>query len=224
MSVLDVVRYCDVAETGRVIGKRRLIKLLAGFEEERSLKPFIKTNSIFVHVPKAAGVSVARALYGNLGMGHMTLSEYRSAFRPGVFASMFKFAFVRNPFDRIHSAYHFIRKGGMSAEDAAFNDRVMRRYPTFERFVLDGLDEARGYWHFLPQTHFLGDGLDFIGRFERIEEDFELAKARIKTSVTLPHMNRTEKGDYRTAYTPEMIDRIRERYADDLSSFGYGFS
>src|SRR5690242_8686296 len=112
MGALTALRYCDLSGTARIIGRKRLLKLIASnAEEERSLRPFIRTNSIFVHVPKAAGVSIARALYGDLGMGHMTLAEYRTVFRQRAFDKMFKFAFVRNPFDRLHSAYHFLRAG-----------------------------------------------------------------------------------------------------------------
>ncbi len=201
-------------------------------QDDYSLKPFIRTNSVFVHLPKTAGVSISRALYGSLGMGHLTLGEFGTIFRSYAFGRMFKFTFVRNPFDRIHSAYHFLRSGGMGGLDAEFDRQVLKNFPTFEQFVLQGLEQEKvaGFWHFLPDTHFLSCeaggpvDLDFIGRYETLEEDFDYVRARVNPPARLGHFNRTpKKEDYRSAYTPEMVDRVAQQYEEDLNLFGYEF-
>jgi hypothetical protein len=145
---------------------------------------------------------------------------------------MFKFTFVRNPFDRIHSAYHFLRSGGMGGLDAEFEQRVLKNYPSFELFVLEGLgkEEVATFWHFLPDTHFLSHKvdrpleLDFIGRYENLETDFQYVRSRVNPAASLGHSNRTVgKADYRRSYTTEMIDRVARHYKLDLDLFGYDF-
>ena len=66
----------------------RRVKARDGF----SYEPFDRTRSIFVHVPKCAGISISRALYGNLGGGHTTFNEYATIFEPHAFRRYFKFA------------------------------------------------------------------------------------------------------------------------------------
>ena len=63
---------------------------------------------IFIHIPKAAGTSVARALFGAASR-HVPYGEYERA-TPDKFRRYFKFSFVRNPWDRKVSLYHYVRK------------------------------------------------------------------------------------------------------------------
>ncbi|MFP4354891.1 MAG: sulfotransferase family 2 domain-containing protein [Phycisphaerae bacterium] len=74
--------------------------------------PFDKYRCIFVHIPKAAGVSVCQTLFGNLAGGHDTIEKYQKVFSWSDYKRYFKFTFVRNPWDRLASAYRFLRKGG----------------------------------------------------------------------------------------------------------------
>lgn len=199
-----------------------------------SLEPFIRTNSIFVHIPKAAGVSVARALYGNLGFGHRKLRDYQEIFRPAVFERMFKFTIVRNPFDRLHSAYVFLNNGGWGREDEAFRVNVLSRYPDFQTFVLEGLQEERvlRYYHFIPQDVFLETAngpladIDFVGRLESLPQDFEKIRQRVNPQAQLKHENRSvgrEPGDFRRHYTSEMVDVVNRVYGRSLALLDYSF-
>jgi hypothetical protein len=234
MNPYPLMRDLRLGSVRRKLGQDELVKLFrpGGQEDDYSLKPFVLTKSLFVHLPKTAGVSISRALYGCLGMGHLTLADYRDLFRPRAFARMFKFTFVRNPFDRIHSAYHFLRSGGMGGLDAQFNEQVLKDFHSFEQFVMEGLDrqDVSSFWHFLPDTHFLSYRpghaveLDFVGRYERLERDFDYVRSRVSPAARLGYFNRAAaREDYRRAYTPEMIDRVAKRYAADLDLFGYRF-
>jgi hypothetical protein len=145
---------------------------------------------------------------------------------------MFKFTFVRNPFDRIHSAYYFLRAGGMGGLDEEFGQQVLGEFPTFEHFVFEGLEkeEIAGFWHFLPDTHFLSFEagraieLDFIGRYENLARDFDVVRRRVNPSARLAHSNLTpQKEDYRRAYTAKMVDSVARQYGADLELFGYEF-
>jgi hypothetical protein len=197
-----------------------------------SLRDFDATRSIFVHIPKTAGLSVCQALYGSIAASHATIRDYELAFSGREFDRYFKFCFVRNPWDRAHSAYRFLADGGMDAVDRAWAATHLPEGTDFETFVMARLtpETARAWLHFRPQVDFLRsriDGrlrVDFIGRFERLAEDFGAVAARVRATARLAHANKSrEGGDWRAAYTPAMRDRIAAIYAEDLDAFGYRF-
>ena len=74
------------------------------------IRRYMAAGVVFVHVPKAAGTSVATATIGRRA-GHFTAAEIRAAMGPA-FDRMFTFSVVRNPMDRLASAYRFARRGG----------------------------------------------------------------------------------------------------------------
>ena len=51
-------------------------------EQGYSYKGFDEKKAIFIHVPKCAGVSINKTLFGNLGGGHCTLEDYSKRFEP----------------------------------------------------------------------------------------------------------------------------------------------
>ncbi len=209
-----------------LVSKRKAEVVFDGY----SLRPFLEKKCIFVHIPKCAGVSVAHALFGCLGGGHLSLNEYRIVFGKKVFSRMFKFAFVRNPWDRLFSAYRFLRKGGFGSMDAAISRKV-RRYATFEDFVLAIANTSlmSEVIHLRPQTYFVQVGraipLDFIGRFETLEEDFCKLSEILGVQVGLPKSNVSGDGfaGYRQAYTSKSKDVVARIYRSDIRAFGYEF-
>ncbi len=238
MYSVSLLRNCNPASLRRYLGLSGVVRALdPAYDPAKakySLEPFIRTRSIFVHIPKAAGVSVARGLYGNMAFGHRKLCDYKRIFRPAIFDAMYKFTIVRNPFDRLHSAYSFLKTGGMSAADQEFSDLVLSAYPDFRAFVLDGLHEQRvqEYFHFIPQHDFLvnQDGnladIDFVGRFETLSQDFALISEQVNPAAQLKHENKStgrERGDYRRHYTPEMVDRVSAVYGKCMQLLDYGF-
>ncbi|MFO8053169.1 MAG: sulfotransferase family 2 domain-containing protein [Candidatus Omnitrophota bacterium] len=69
---------------------------------------------IFLHIPKTAGSSVAATLKRNLNKNDLLLCPHTKAVRLKLTAKdkwkdYFKFTFVRNPWDRMVSAYFFLR-------------------------------------------------------------------------------------------------------------------
>ncbi|MEO8302287.1 MAG: sulfotransferase family 2 domain-containing protein [Rhizomicrobium sp.] len=68
-------------------------------------------NLIFVHVPRVAGTSITRALYGEGCIHHHSMRYYR-AIDPGFAQSAGSFAVLRDPLERFASAYAFVRAGG----------------------------------------------------------------------------------------------------------------
>jgi len=196
---------------------------------KQSLRPCDQLECIFVHIPKAAGNSVTRSLFG-CGVGHRSIHEYRGIFGED-FQSYFKFTVVRNPFTRVVSAYEFLKQGGHPAwpNDGRYRDEVLCKYSGFESFVLEKLNEA--IWeqkHFRPQAKFLmlgGElGVDFVARLETLEEDFEFICEQLGVDRELPHRNKTRghRPPLASYYErDEVANTVRTLYADDFSLLGY---
>ena len=193
--------------------------------------PFDQRRAIFVHVPRTAGISLSQAIFG-CEVGHFRLRDYQGM-DARRYANYFKFAFVRNPWDRVVSAFTFLSAGGMAgyAYDAAFKRQVIDRYGSFERFVLEWLSgkNIHKHVHFFPQHGFVVDGdgnlaLDFVGRFESLASDFVEVCKRLDLRTTLPAMNRSTHRHYTHYYTnQEMIDKVGQLYAADVRLFGYTY-
>jgi hypothetical protein len=183
---------------------------------------------IFIHIPKNAGTSVAQALFGR-GSRHVPCIEYEKA-NPRKFRRYFKFAFVRNPWDRLYSAYHFLRKGGMSSQDSAWANAHLGQFQSFEEFVHEWVnqDNVMSWVHFMHQHHFIigSNGqmaMDYLGRMENIKADFDFVSRKLGISVPLSALNKTEKDPYVKAYTSEMIEIVGRVYRQDVSMLGYTF-
>ena len=153
-----------------------------------------------------------------LGHGHITLLQIRP-FIEEAFDSYFKFAFVRNPFDRFVSYCSF-----MTRQDGAFDrdpKAVMRRF-LFERPPLRHLQ-------FQPQHVFIcgeeGELLaDELGRVEQMQESYDSICARIGIpSAPLERANSSRRGHYRDYYDQQLIDGVARFYARDLELFGYEY-
>ena len=197
-------------------------------------KCFDDTRSIFVHIPKTGGISIVESLYGTRAGGrHTTIQQYQIVFGAADFYDYFKFTFVRNPWDRVYSAYRYLRSGARGwQQDLDWVEKNLSGVKDFEHFVLTvlPLPEIRKFVHFRTQASFLRSpitgkiGVDFIGRFERLADDFETVARRIGKDVSLSHVNKSKiAGSYRDAYSARMRGIVGEIYADDNRLFDYTF-
>ena len=153
-----------------------------------------------------------------VGHGHISLEQLRKFMDPAKFAEYFKFAFVRNPFDRFISYCSFItrERGGFKTDPQKVMRRVLANPPS--EHVL--------FW---PQNTFLVDGegkllTDYVGRVETMQQSFEFIASKIGVPVVqLDKVNATERSAYRDYYNQELIDGVAKLYADDLRLFEYDF-
>ncbi|MEO8453816.1 MAG: sulfotransferase family 2 domain-containing protein [Sphingomicrobium sp.] len=187
-----------------------------------------------MHIPRTAGTSFALA--AGPPKQHVPISRY-AAWDRAAFCDYFKFCFVRNPWDRLLSAYSIMRAA--KADTRWPNGRLWSRkhlsnYPNFESFVL-ALQDATvrrpimAYSHFRPQLDWLTLPrstkvcVDLVGRFETLEEDFSIIANRLGLREPLPIRNASEHQPYRDAYSRMMRTIVADLYAADIDAFDYSF-
>lgn len=177
----------------------------------------------FIHIPRTGGTSVASSLpYGcAIYLGHDIRSPgYR---HPGQVctAEDYAFAFLRDPYDRLVSAFSFLRKGGSSDDDRADAEMLGITHRDFGDFVTGSLAAAATWQvHLLPQKFFL-DGVPRVQVFDfgRQQEAFPaICRALgVDPGRPLENLNSSERhgvvGDY---YDDETAAIVREVYRDDF--------
>lgn len=190
-------------------------------------------RAIFVHIPKTAGTSILAALgIPPVFDTHAPAQAYARAY-PDLFARAYKFAFVRNPWDRFASSFHFMKHGTdwpMQQDwarrhigDLSFAEFTHRlRNPLFRAAVM----AERFFW---PQSFWLGEGatgVDEIFRFETIDSATTQLCARfgIAPPAETPHLRKGAKADFRALYDAPMIDIVGKLYRRDVATLGYRFA
>lgn len=148
----------------------------------------------------------------------------------------FKFAFVRNPWDRLVSCYEdkvvsvrtcennkAVHNGVFREFEKYKQDFLHMDFPEFVEFVCSVPDEETD-WHFRPQYMFVDPRqLDLLGRFESLNRDLNTLRKRVRISRKIPHKMVTERKPYPQYYTPDLIFKVRERYRRDIELFSYEF-
>lgn len=202
---------------------------------------------IFIHIPKCGGTSIEDVIwpkdqgrtendlwmgfvnrfenkYQTGGLQHLLARQVREEVGPDVFSDYYKFAFVRNPWDRIVSQFAYMQQRpdlmdylGMTAE-------------TEFKAYLD-LIRLKEHVQWMPQVRFLLDQdgsvlVDRIGRLESFNEDCAQIFAALGLTLDqLPgHANRSKRHSFRYYYSDrETIDMVADLFAEDVDYLGYEF-
>ncbi len=212
----------------------------------------------FIHVPKAAGTSLSIALsaYSNycdieiggteLGQAmqaayrkrfglakHATAPQIRQVIGAETWAKHFKFAFVRNPFARCLSTYHFLKK--WHNLDAQFVNKL-QSFNSFEDYVLSDMWETSNGPDqlFRPQTHWLCANqnstdvlVDFVGHVETIDADLKTILDTIgipddkRQAMVVPQLNKSKQSALAEIKNEEVIYKILTKYKLDFDAFCY---
>jgi hypothetical protein len=160
---------------------------------------------------------------GRKWRNHMPALEIKNNLAPEIWSSYFKFCCVRNPFDKIVSAFfnsHVKRNGVVLDSDAeriaCFRDWVKSRRTSLlydgDRYLIDG-----------------SVCVDFFIRYEDLENGVrEVCRSiGVETeSIELPRMKaaaRNTKLAYTEFYDRESIEIVKKYYAFELALFNYTF-
>ena len=158
----------------------------------------------------------------------------------GMYRDHFKFAFVRNPWDRLVSLY--FQKiagagrdyGGPDLNPAGVEGRFYRGMPFAEYIeAVCATPDEEANPHFRSQHLVVCprvDGeiaADFVGRFESLPDDFSRVAGMIGApDLELPHRLRSKarkKQPYSDFYDARLRDLAGKRFREDIQTFGYSF-
>lgn len=151
--------------------------------------------------------------------GHIRWSEIRDIIGASMWGEYFKFAFVRNPWERFVSycAFMYRKSGQFEANPRATMTEVLDSEDHHRRIV------------FRPQHEFICDEsgaimLDFVGRHERMQLAYNEVCVRIGLPTsTLDRINASAHGPWRDYYDDNIRKRVCALYARDIEIFGYEF-
>jgi len=213
----------------------------------------IKHRFLFVHIAKTGGTSVraalaryrrrepayavwflasrlSRASGHRLGIKfprHAKAIAAQEMLPQPFFDALFKFAFVRNPWDLQVSSWHHLRRE---------RPHLVSHVPDFDAFLQWKLDPQRPYQYhvdtsILLQTDYISDLhgnfiVDFIGHYENLADDFAHVCRRLDLPVpALPHKRRAgdRNQDYRTYYSDATAELVARHFAPDIERLGYRF-
>jgi len=195
------------------------------------LQAFLGTQSLFVHIPKTAGVSITNSLYGGKTGDHRSIADYLLLIRNSQFSGIKKFTIVRHPFERLLSAFRYICSGGNNEYDEITYNVYLSRYKKFRDFVLDLpiRPELIQLLHFRPQVSFLripGSKeilVNNIIKFEEINNYYSLLQKLTRSEKNLAQLNvrknRNEK-DIET-FDSEIVEIVYKMYREDFVALGY---
>ena len=190
------------------------------------LRQGINGPFIFIHINKTAGTSIGKAI-GLPMKGHLTATEVIARIGVDKWNAAYKFTLVRNPWDKVVSHYEYRRKKNkteIASQNISFTDWVKMTY---------GEEKDTFYYNnprsFQPQVDWLRDtegkiSMDFIGKFESINEDFQHIKSVIGLDTILPHLNASIRTNYQEYYDDETRTIVARWFREDIEEFGYSFN
>lgn len=200
---------------------------------------------IFIHIPRTGGTSLENLVWpapaartvDDLWMGfvdkhhnkhqtgglqHLTAEQVRAEVGATIFNSYYKFALVRNPWDKAVSQFAYM------AKRRDLRDFIgMRKKDSFKKYLALIAGKRHVQWE--PQSTFLVDAqgrylVDYIGRYEDFAASANHILARLKIAErTLPHDNKGARGDYQKYFDTEAVEQVAQLYAEDIDRFGYSY-
>jgi hypothetical protein len=214
------------------------------------LKPY---SAVYIDIAKVASSSLKVTFAAVLGLDLDTVGgnphevEFprppeQSCAGERLYPSLYTFAFVRNPWDRLLSCYRDKIKGevedytrfsqsgvaGCLARFDAFSANM-----SFEEFVhaVTLIPDADADEHFQSQHKYLTNvwgeiAVDFVGRYENLESDFRYVAKRIglPRGISLPRLQANPRSvRYADYYTAATRDIVATQYAQDIALFSYHF-
>lgn len=201
-------------------------KDISGYNEMKFIKNKYDDSRkfIFVHIPKNGGSSLERML--NLGGGIFSIKDFSTVIN---IDDYYKFTIVRNPFDKMVSAFTYLRSGKQPVDKPYFD--IIIKYKDVNDFLKNYLSIDNNLFkiaHFTPQNLWLKingvNKMDYVGRLEDYNNSVKTIFTNINVNINnITHTNKSNRGDYKGYFNDESIEIMNRLYKDDLNEFGYEY-
>jgi len=189
---------------------------------------------IFIHIPRTAGTSI-KEVFKLPGRGHPTWQYFYREY-PYKWNTYMKFAVVRNPWDRVVSAFTYAKmwksywhntRMGPHPDYHVLQDKTFTECCEILKNKRSLLKHEAWFPQYLWITEVQNKILivvDQILRYEELESEFSvLCKKLDLADIRLPKVNQSAREDYRKYYTEETMKIIEDLYATDIGLFKYVF-
>ena len=178
---------------------------------------------IFIHITKTGGTSIIKMLdkyWDDLYEQHETALECQKRIGNNLFNQCFKFAFVRNPWDKMVSTYHWRKQHKYGIHDStlhglSFNDWVLNTA------ILDETKQGTTSQLFWIQDKNATILVDFIGKFENYDRDWNNIKSILQVLCQYVHLNNSRHMHYKNYYNKKTKKVIEQRFQEDIEFFKY---
>jgi len=185
---------------------------------------------VFVAVPKTGSSSMEEALAPYQSSltekfnRHATCLKLQRELPQEVWRDYFKFAFVRDPYDRMLSWY-FYRKRNQLKDPSYSRHHLYTGNISFDEFVgTFSKNELMFKQVDFIAPHNGGLLVDTVGRFENLQEDF----SNICEQLSIPHMHlplirasKKPSAGLRGIWTSKSRGIVNEYFREDFEFFGY---
>lgn len=188
------------------------------------------SNSLLIHIPKTAGTSICKSFFGFYPRAHFSPREFCEIFGFTRYRNLFKFTFVRNPWDRFYSAYTFLQKRMATDHLNKWADENIFQNEDINEFILRNENNHKLFENimFRPQYLFVKDKnrimIDYLCYFEELENHLQFICNKTGVFFLKPEkLNKSNTMSYREIYNQEAIKIISVMYRIDIELFNYDF-
>jgi len=205
-----------------------------------------KHKFVFLSVPKTGSSSIREALfpYSDILSNGDTKSPYfhhvsakvlKNHFRKmgWNWDDYFKFAFVRDPWDKLVSSYNYaLNMAGNTSnlipdvfKIKCLEIEKLKGFEEYLEYIRNNMISNQYLNQYLKLYSDEGDLLiDFVGNFETIQDDFNHALDEIGLPrVALPHINKSKHKHFTECYSEQGRSLVAEMFKEDVDKFGYTF-
>jgi hypothetical protein len=176
---------------------------------------------VFIHINKCGGTSMERAL-GIPLLNHDTALERRAKLGRKRWDARYKFALIRNPYDRLASKFfHGMRMNVMKPGEPV-------EFAAWMAWLANSIESGTMTDKFkMPQTHWVCDHsgkalLDDLWKLETIAQDRPALEAKLGRPIALPEIKQgIVTKDYRALYGPAEREIMKRHFASDFEMLGY---
>jgi len=213
----------------------------------------LQKHFLFIHVPKTAGNSIQNILkkysddkivtFTKYQDGierfevlnskfkttkHSPLSHYKSAMDSNIYRSLYKFAVIRNPWDRMISHYFSPGEGMEKKWKRAEFLELVNTVPAIPQYIRvpSMMEKLVTYFGMgkIKYSKKLDADIDFLMKFEQLNRDFKLVCKHLDIPYSpLPKRNQSRREHYTNYYDDELREIVRTKFKEEIEFGNYSF-